>query len=101
MIRLLKIPLISMATKSNSPCAMPLSIKALITSPALEATRLQNKYWESIEAVLAAQPEWAAHGSPQPELIWNAFAQIGLDVEKAKLDMNSPQIAARLAQDAY
>lgn len=67
---------------------------------ALEATRLQNKYWESVEAVLAAQPEWAAHGAPQPELIWNALAQIGLDVEKAKLDMNSPQIAARLAQDA-
>ncbi|QZA78150.1 thioredoxin domain-containing protein [Deefgea tanakiae] len=67
---------------------------------ALEATRLQNKYWESVEAVLASQPEWAAHGAPQPELIWNALAQIGLDVEKAKLDMNSPQIAARLAQDA-
>ncbi|WP_027469422.1 DsbA family protein [Deefgea rivuli] len=66
---------------------------------ALEATRVQNKYWESVEAVLEAQPEWASHGAPQPELIWNALAAIGVDIEKAKLDMNSPQIATRLAQD--
>ena len=36
----------------------------------LEATRQQVKYWEALERALAAQPQWAAHDRPQPELVW-------------------------------
>lgn len=36
----------------------------------LEAARQQGKYWETLERAMAAQPQWAAHDRPQPELVW-------------------------------
>lgn len=65
----------------------------------LEAARLQGKYWPALERTLADQPRWAAHGSPRPELIWEAIADIGLDVQKARSDADSPAIAELLKQD--
>ena len=65
----------------------------------LEAARLQGKYWEALEQALAEQARWAAHGNPQPELIWESIAGIGLDLTKARADADSPAIAAALQQD--
>lgn len=65
----------------------------------LEAARLQGKYWPALESALADQPRWAAHGNPQPELIWEAIADIGLDMAKARADAASPAIADALRQD--
>ena len=65
----------------------------------LEAARQQGKYWEALEAALAAQPRWAAHGSPRPELLWDLVAAIGVDVPKAKAAASSPEIEATLRQD--
>jgi protein-disulfide isomerase len=65
----------------------------------LEAARLQGKYWPALERALADQPRWAAHGSPQPELIWESIADTGLDMAKARADANSPAIADALRQD--
>ena len=65
----------------------------------LEAARLQGKYWEALERALAHQPRWAAHHNPQPELIWELVADIGLDMAKARSDANSPAIDQLLRQD--
>lgn len=65
----------------------------------LEAARLQGKYWEAVERALAQQPRWAAHGNPQPELIWDLIADIGLDMAKAKADANNPAIEQLMRQD--
>jgi protein-disulfide isomerase len=65
----------------------------------LEAARKQGKYWEAVERALADQPRWAAHHNPNPELIWESIADIGLDVPRAKADAESPAIAALLRQD--
>jgi protein-disulfide isomerase len=65
----------------------------------LEAARLQGKYWPALEKALADQPRWAAHGSPQPELIWELIADTGLDMAQARADAGSPAIAAALQQD--
>lgn len=65
----------------------------------LEAARLQGKYWEALEKTMAFQPQWAAHDNPQPELIWELIADIGLDVAKARSDANSPAIDQLLTQD--
>ncbi|MEJ8855889.1 thioredoxin domain-containing protein [Variovorax robiniae] len=65
----------------------------------LEAARLQDKYWQVVEAVLAAQPIWASHDAPQPALIWDHLQGTGLDVEKARSDVNDPRIQRILAQD--
>ena len=65
----------------------------------LEAARLQGQYWPALEKALADQPRWAAHGSPQPELIWESIADTGLDMAKARADADSPAIASALQQD--
>jgi protein-disulfide isomerase len=65
----------------------------------LEAARLQGKYWQALEKTLADQPRWAAHHNPQPQLIWDSIADIGLDMAKAKADAGSPAIAQVLQQD--
>ena len=65
----------------------------------LEASKAQNTYWPVLESVLAAQPLWADHGSPNIELAYKAAEQGGLDLQKALLDVASPAIAAVLRQD--
>lgn len=65
----------------------------------LEASRLQGKYWPTLETVLETQPQWAAHGSPQPALIWDYIEGSGLDIEKARKDVNEPTVAAIIEQD--
>ncbi len=58
----------------------------------LEASKRQGLYWQSLEAALESQPVWAAHGSPNVELIWPFLEKIGLDVVRAKNDMQSKDI---------
>jgi protein-disulfide isomerase len=65
----------------------------------LEASKKQDKYWQTLEAILAAQPSWASHGSPNLELAYQAAAQAGLDVKKALADAQTPEIEAALKQD--
>ncbi len=65
----------------------------------LEAARQQGKYWEAVEKALAYQPQWAAHNHPQPQLIWDLIADIGLDMAKAKADADNPAIDELLRQD--
>ena len=65
----------------------------------IEAARLQGKYWEALEKALADQPRWAAHGNPQPDLIWESIAGIGLDLAKARADAANPAIGDLLRQD--
>lgn len=65
----------------------------------LEAARLQGVFWPVTEATLAAQPIWAAHHQPSPERIWEFLGTTGLDIPKAKADMNLPSIKAVMDQD--
>ncbi len=65
----------------------------------LEAARLQGLYQPVLEIVLAAQPLWADHSQPNVERAFQAAAEAGLDLQKARVDMKSPAIEALLAQD--
>ena len=67
----------------------------------LEAARMQGPdiYIATLEAVLEGQPVWADHGRPNPELVWTMLGNTGLDIERARKDMNDPKILARLKQD--
>ena len=65
----------------------------------LEASRLQNKFWETLEATYEAQPIWASHHNPQPEKLWTLLDYIGLDLDRVREDMQGPTIAKRIQQD--
>ena len=65
----------------------------------LEAAKKQDKYWEVLEMVLAAQPMWADHGNPNVELAYKAAEHAGLDLKLALTDAATPAIEAVLQQD--
>ena len=65
----------------------------------IEAARKQGKWQETLEAVFAAQPNWAPNHSPQPDLVWTFLAGLGLDIDRVRQDMHAPDIAQNLAQD--
>ena len=68
----------------------------------LEAARMQGQdmYWKSLEAILANQSTWADHGRPKPQMVWDFLDGTGLDIPKAKQDLNHPSIVALMKQDA-
>lgn len=65
----------------------------------LEATRKQGKYWESLEALLVAQPEWTHGHAAQLDRVWPHLERLGLDVARLKEDMKSPELAKLVQQD--
>ncbi len=65
----------------------------------LEASRKQDKYWPTLEAVLASQAQWAPNHTAQPELVLQAIAGVGLNIEQLKADMNAPEVVERAQHD--
>lgn len=66
----------------------------------LESSKSQGKYQAVLEAVLDAQPSWADHGQPNIENAFKAAEQAGLDLSKARKDIESPGMQAVLQQDS-
>lgn len=65
----------------------------------LAAAHKQGKFWETLEAVFAAQSTWAPQHRPQPELVWNYLGGVGLDIPRLRQDMESPEIEKIVQQD--
>ena len=65
----------------------------------LEASREQGKYWETLEALLMTQRQWVTNHIVQPDRVLPAIAAVGLDVDRLTVDMNSPEVLARMARD--
>jgi protein-disulfide isomerase len=66
----------------------------------LESARAQDKYWEALAAVFAAQDRWTVNHRVYPERVWPALEGIGLDLERVRREMNAADIAARMEKDA-
>lgn len=65
----------------------------------LEAARRQGKYWETLQLLYDKQPEWADHHHPRPDVMWEFFPSVGLDLERLAEDVRAPEIEALLQQD--
>ena len=65
----------------------------------LEASRNQDKYWETLETLLARQREWVSNHVVQPERVLPTLAGLGLDMEQLQADMNSPEVQQRMDKD--
>lgn len=65
----------------------------------LEAAKSQGKYQPVLEALLAAQPAWADHGQPNLETAFKVAEQAGLDMTRARQDIEKPGMQALLQQD--
>ncbi|MBL0144240.1 MAG: thioredoxin domain-containing protein [Betaproteobacteria bacterium] len=65
----------------------------------LEASRKQDKYWQTLEAVLATQERWAINHAVEPELVRQAIAGVGLDMQQLAADMKAPEVEQRATLD--
>lgn len=71
-----------------------------IAISALEASRKQGKYWESLELLFKYQPTWGNHHNPQPNLIFEYLPKVGVNIIQLKEDMKDPKIQKIIEQDA-
>lgn len=65
----------------------------------VEAAGKQGKYWETLEALLAAQDDWVMNHAVQSEQVWRHVEGLGLDLAQLRSDMDAPEIARLIAQD--
>jgi protein-disulfide isomerase len=65
----------------------------------LEASRNQDKYWQTLGALLASQRQWVQNHVVQPDRIGPAIAGVGLNMEQLVADMNTAQVVQRIEQD--
>ena len=66
----------------------------------LEASRKQDKYWQTLETLLATQAQWAPNHTVEPGLVNVVIDGLGLDMGQLTTDMNSPEVAQLVQQDA-
>ena len=79
-----------LALHSNSKFAVKL----------LEASRLQNKFNETLEVMFKTQNQWAQHHNPKPELLWILLPEAGLDMAKLKEDFEKINVDKILELDS-
>lgn len=65
----------------------------------LEAARRQGLFEEILDALFRDQSRWASHSAPDPEAAWQLARAAGLDIERARADMNLPEITERINVD--
>ncbi|NTV95162.1 MAG: thioredoxin domain-containing protein [Thiobacillus sp.] len=65
----------------------------------MEAARKQGKYFETLAALFATQDNWVQDHRVQADRVWDAIAGVGLDLDRVRQDMNSPEIVANITQD--
>jgi protein-disulfide isomerase len=66
----------------------------------LEASRKQDMYWQTLETLLSTQAQWAPNHTVEPELVNVVIDGLGLNMSQLAVDMNSPEVIARVQQDA-
>lgn len=65
----------------------------------LEAARMQDKFEPVLNALMAYQDAWAAHGTPDLQKIGRIAAGAGLDLDLAVQQTKSPDVIAIFNQD--
>jgi len=65
----------------------------------LEASRIQDKYWQTLEALLESQNQWVQRHTVQPDKLEPAIAGVGLNMEQLTADMNTVEVMQRIEQD--
>jgi protein-disulfide isomerase len=66
---------------------------------ALEASRAQDKYWETLEALLGSQTQWAPHHTVQPQQVVPVLERVGLDMDRLREDMDGADVTRRVDRD--
>lgn len=63
---------------------MPLHKNSMLAAAALEETRASGKYFQALSTLFYAQPQWALHHDPKPELIAVILKKLDIDIMDIK-----------------
>jgi protein-disulfide isomerase len=66
----------------------------------LEATRKQDRFWETLDLLYRSQRSWTEHHQVVLDQVWVVLARVGgLDLDRLREDLADPRIGEILAQD--
>lgn len=65
----------------------------------LEASKKQDKYWPTLERLLASQSRWVIDHKVIADLLWPQLDGLGLDLERLRQDMKDPVVGRNIGQD--
>lgn len=65
----------------------------------LEASRKQDKYWQTLERLLTAQDQWVINHVADPERARRVLAGTGVNVDLLEADMKAAEVEQRMALD--
>jgi len=66
---------------------------------ALEASRKQGKFEDSLQALFDAQDSWVQSHVANVQLIGPVLERAGLDMNRLQYDVNAPEVATIIARD--
>jgi protein-disulfide isomerase len=78
---------------------LPLHQNSDVIVKILEASRLQNRFLETLERAYETRNSWIDHHVSRPEKFWNQLGGLGLDMNKLKEDAQSTEVIRRVKQD--
>ena len=78
---------------------LPLHQNSDVIVSILEASRLQNLFWETLERAYETRELWIDHHVSRPDKFWNQLGGLGLDMNKLKEDIQSAEVARRVKLD--
>lgn len=65
----------------------------------LEASRAQDRYWETLQGLFATQSRWTVHHRVIEDEVLRIAAELGLDMTRLQADMSSPAVSERIERD--
>ena len=65
----------------------------------LEAARLQNLFWETLDTTFRTQSSWAINHHADATKLLMRLGSVGLDMTQLRQDMQRPEIAERIQRD--
>ena len=65
----------------------------------LEASKLQGKYWETLESVYKTQSLWVVNHQAQSEKLWFLLGDVNLDFKQLEKDMKTEAVRQNIQQD--
>ncbi len=78
---------------------LPLHQNSDVIVSILEASRLQNRFLETLERAYETRDSWIAHHVSRPENFWQQLGGLGLDMNQLKEDTQSIEVQRRVKQD--
>ena len=78
---------------------MPFHLNSAYAATVLEAAGEQGRYWEMLEILFEHQPEWGDLQTPQPPVILQLAARLGLDMKALESSLSNPAHATKIQRD--